>query len=298
VVNTADARGDAARRAHGRSARRTSTGVGRFVANRRGIFGAALVLVTFAVATLAPFVAAHDPNALAGQAFHAPGLTYPLGTDSLGRDVLSRVIWGTRIALTFGTGAALMSMAIGCVVGLLGGFFGGWLDHVLSRLVELFLILPRLFLILLVSAVFGSSVTVGMLIVGLTIWPSNARLVRSEVLRLKHQPYVEAATALGATPWRIMWRHVLPNSINTVIANTTLNAAAAILIEASLGYLGLGDANHPSWGQMLQEAQPYLARQWWLAVSPGVAISLIVVGFTFLGDGIGEALDPRLSKGR
>lgn len=277
---------------------RARTPVARFLRRGRSVVGAGIVLLAFAVALLAPVLAPHPPNALVGDEFKPPSVVYPLGTDHLGRDVLSRLIWGTRIALLFAVGATILSVAIGVVLGLIAGFFGGWVDHVLSRIFEIFLILPRLFLILLVATVFGAKILLSMLIVGLTIWPSNARLMRGSVLAVRGRPFVEAATALGATPWRIMRRHILPNAVTTLIANTTLQAAEAILLEASLGYFGIGDANVPSWGQMLRDAQAYLAQQWWLATAPGIAISLLVLGFTFLGDGLGQVLDPRLAEQR
>ncbi|MBI4278125.1 MAG: ABC transporter permease [Armatimonadetes bacterium] len=265
----------------------------RFLRDRRAVVGLAIVVMAALAAVLAPVISPHSPHALVGEGLARPGGRYVMGTDRLGRDVLSRLIWGTRISLLFALGAASLSLVLGVVLGLIPGYFGGWVDHLFSRVFEVFLTLPRLFLILLVSALFGTRATIGVVVVGLTIWPSNARLMRAQVMSLKARPFVEAATALGATPWRIMGRHLLPNAINPVVANTTLQIAGAILIEASLGFLGLSDVNLPSWGQMLRDAQAHLQKEWWLAVFPGLAISTLVLGFTFLGDGIGRSLDPR-----
>lgn len=267
--------------------------VGRFVRNRRSLVGLAIVLLAVAVAGLAPFISSYSPHALAGERLERPSREHLLGTDRLGRDVFSRLLWGTRVSLLFALGAASLSLVLGVVLGLVAGYFGGWTDHLLSRLFEIFLVLPRLFLILLVAALFGTKATLSVLVVGLTIWPANARLMRAQVMGLKARPFVEAAVAMGATHWRIMSTHLLPNALSPVVANTTLQIAGAILIEASLGFLGLGDVNLPSWGQMLQDAQTHLETAWWLAVVPGLAISMLVLGFTFLGDGIGRSLDPR-----
>ncbi len=268
----------------------------RFLKDRRAVVGGAIVVLAVGLAVLAPIISPHSPHELAGRGFELPSTRYLLGTDRLGRDVLSRLIWGTRVSLLFALGAAGLSLVLGIAFGIIPGYFGGWVDHVFSRFFEVFLTLPRLFLILLVSALFGTRAALSAVVVGLTIWPSNARLMRAQVLGLRGRPFVEAARALGATPGRIMARHLLPNAMSPVIANTTLQIGGAILIEASLGFLGLGDANLPSWGQMLRDAQTYLQSAWWLAVSPGVSISLLVLGFTFLGDGIGRSLDPRLTS--
>ncbi|HBY93957.1 MAG TPA: ABC transporter permease [Chloroflexi bacterium] len=259
----------------------------------RAVLGLALVLLATVVGLLAGQLAPYSFSAMSDDLLQAPSLAHLMGTDQLGRDILSRVIWGTRVSLLFALGVAFISLLIGGLLGAIAGYYGGVLDAVLSRTFEVFLTIPRLFLIILIVALFGSNVLFAVLVVGITIWPANARITRAQVLTLKERPFVRAARASGAGDMRLLFRHILPNGLQPVIANSTLQMASAILIEASLSFLGLSDPNLPSWGRMLQEAQSYLQTQWWLAFFPGVAIALLVFGFTLLGDGVNYALDPR-----
>lgn len=270
---------------------RLTTLVRRYWRDKRAIFGLAIVIIVIAAAFAAPLIAPYSPTALVADNLEAPSKQHVLGTDNLGRDMLSRVIWGSRTSLLFGLGAAVLSVGVGVTLGVLAGFFGGAIDIVISRLVELVLVIPRLFLILVAVALFGSNIWMSVLIVGLTIWPDNARLVRAQVLSLKERQFVEAAVATGAGRWRLMWFHLLPNAVEPVIPNTTLQIGYAILLEASLGFLGLGDPNRPGWGVMLRDAQIYLQSAWWMAVFPGAALALVISGFMFMGDGVSRVFN-------
>lgn len=262
----------------------------------RAVLGLGLVLLSIVVALAAPLLAPYSHSEMSDELLQAPSLAHLMGTDQLGRDILSRVVWGTRVSLLFAVGVASISLVVGVVLGAVAGYYGGVLDAVLSRAFEVFLTIPRLFLIILIVALFGSNVLFAVFVIGITIWPANARITRAQVLTLKERPFVRAARASGASDMRLLFRHILPNGLQPVVANSTLQMGAAILIEASLSFLGLGDPNLPSWGRMLQEAQSYLQTEWWLALFPGVAIALLVFGFTLLGDGVNYALDPRFRR--
>lgn len=272
---------------------RISAVVGGFLADRRAALGVAIVLGAVLVAVLAPVLAPADPFAQSSDLLAPPGGDHWLGTDKLGRDTLSRLIWGTRVSILFSFGVAALALVLGVLLGAVPGYFGGWVDHLGSRLIEVCLIIPRLFLIILVAALFGTNILFAMVVVGVTAWPSNARITRAQVLSLKRRPYVDAALALGAGHWRVLFRHILPNALVPVVANSTLQMASAILIEASLSFLGLGDPSQPSWGGMLQTAQSYVQTHPWLAIFPGAAITILVFGLTLVGDGVNWALDPR-----
>lgn len=209
-----------------------------------------------------------------------------MGTDDLGRDVLSNVIHGTRVSLLVGLLAAWTSGLLGTLVGGVAGYFGRLLDDGLMRLTELFQVVPRFFLALIVTALFGPNVVVITLLIGLTFWPITARLLRAQVLSVRERDYVLAARALGASDRRILLRHVLPNSISVVVVATTLQVGSAILVEAGLSFLGLGDRSVVSWGNILNGAQPLIRIAWWTAVFPGLAITLTVVAANVLGDGL------------
>lgn len=262
----------------------------------RAIVGLGIVLLSVATALLAPVIAPYPHNEMSDQLLSPPSAAHLMGTDNLGRDIFSRVVWGTRVSLLFAIGVAAVSLVVGVVLGAIAGYYGGAIDATLSRTFEVFLMIPRLFLIILIAALFGTSIGFAVFVVGITIWPSNARITRAQVLTLKERPFVRAARASGASDFRILFRHILPNGIYPVVANSTLQMASAILIEASLSFLGLGDPNQPSWGQMLQNAQAYIQTQWWLAFFPGLAIATLVFGFTLIGDGVNYALDPRFRQ--
>jgi peptide/nickel transport system permease protein len=260
--------------------------------------GAAIVGVLVALALLAPWVSPHDPVAhldLSGGRLRAPSLDYPFGTDFYSRDVLSRVLHGARLSLGMAAAAVLLSVTIGTVVGFLAGTGGPVLDALLMRGVDAGLAVPRIFLLLVVLALWHDAGLGALVaILALTSWFGTSRLVRAELLSLREREFVVAARALGVGRLRLLARHLLPNVVGPIIVTATLGMGHIILIEAGLSYLGVGiRPPTPSWGAMIQEGQSLLAGAPWIAVFPGVAVVLTVVGFSLLGDGIRDALDPR-----
>lgn len=271
-----------------------------------GMLGAVLVAVAVGVAVFAPWLAPHDPtdfnlrsrllppSALGGEA------SFPLGTDQLGRDILSRLIYGSRISLTVGVFGVLLSMVIGIVLGLIAGYAGGWIDNVISRLIDTFMAIPFIILALAVIGAIGvdsdNSLLILIVVLGLTGWITFARVVRGEVLAVRHLEYVEAASALGQHHRVILLRHILPNVTAPIIVLATLQVATVIIAESSLSFLGLG-VQPPTitWGIMLSEGRDHLATSWWLATFPGIGITLTTLGMILLGDWLRDVLDPRMS---
>jgi peptide/nickel transport system permease protein len=260
--------------------------------NKTALVGLVIVMTTIFLALFAPLVAPHGPFTLQARSLQPPGLAHPLGTDQVGRDVLSYVIYGTRVSMAFGLGVATISLVIGVLLGAIPGYFGGVIDDLFSRFFEIFLMIPQFVLIVTVVALFGNNIIYTMFVVGFTLWPSNAKITRAQVLTLKRRTFVRAALASGASHVRILARHILPNGLYPVIANSTLQMAYAILFEASLSFLGLGDPNYPSWGQLLAAANLHRSA-WWLSLFSGLAILILVLGFNLVGDGIQTALNPR-----
>lgn len=287
--------GDAGARAAAEAPR--STGLARLRRNRFGMAGAIVVLALFLAAILAPVVAPHDPSEqgdLPRMRFVPPCKAHPLGTDKFGRDVLSRIVYGSRISLAVGLLAAAISVALGALVGATAGYFGGAADAVLMRIVDALLAIPRLFLVLTCVAFFSRSVALIVVILGATGWMATARLVRSQVLSLRTLDYVKAAEALGERGGGIIWKHLIPNTLGVIIVAATLRIGGIILTEASLGFLGLGvPPPTPSWGTMVFEGREALLEAWWLSTFPGIAIAVTVIGFNLLGDALKEAFDPR-----
>ena len=261
------------------------------------VIGGALVIAIAGVAVFGPIFADGNPLSAAGPALQPPGPGFPFGTDDLGRDVLLGVVNGARVSLLAGTIAAGTSAVIGTAVGGAAGFFGRPVDDVLMRLTEMVQVAPRFFLAVLVAALFGPSLWYLALLLGLTFWPQTARLLRAQVLSLREREYVLAARAVGVSPPRILVRHVLPNAASIVVITAALQVGAAILVEASLSFLGLGDRSLISWGYMLNNAQPFLRTAWWMSLFPGLALALTVLGTNLLADGIQSMLDPRLVRG-
>jgi len=271
---------------------------GRLKRNRMAMTGLALVLGLFVVSVFAPWLAPYDPNQIdLKQVLMPPSPAHLLGTDTLGRDVFSRIIYGSRVSLKVGFVAVGLATLIGLCVGALAGYYGGWVDSALMRLVDLMLCFPAFFLILAVIAVLEPSIWNIMAVIGLTGWMGVARLVRAEFLSLREREFVTAARALGAGDARLILRHMLPNALAPVMVSATLGVAGAILTESALSFLGLGvQPPTPSWGNILTAGKDNIEIAWWLSVFPGLAILVTVMSYNLLGEGIREAIDPRLKE--
>jgi peptide/nickel transport system permease protein len=272
--------------------------LGRFTRHRPALLGAVAVALLCLAALFAPALAPHDPVELdTAVRFFAPltHLAFPLGTDELGRDTLSRLLYGGQISLTVGLVAMATTVLTGALVGLVSGYYGGWVDTLLMRFVDMMLCFPQVFLLLVVAAFVTPTLISISLIIGLTSWMEVARIIRAEILHLKEQDFVQAARALGAGGVRIMTRELLPNIMAPLLVAATLKVAAAVLLESYISYLGYGvQPPLASWGNMLTNAQGYFDSEPWLAIFPGVMITITVMSFNFLGDGLRDALDPRL----
>jgi len=261
------------------------------------VLGAALVLASFVILALAaPVLAPYDPFVLIpGAVLHPPSRAFPLGTDELGRDVLSRVIHGARISLRIGLVTIGIAVVLGTVIGLLAGFYAGLVDGVLMAVMEILLAFPQILLAMAILAMLGPSLTNAMIAVGLSAVPVYARTARGATLGVRAMDYVEAARAMGAGDGRILARHVLPNMISPIVVLATAGVGIAILIAAGLSYLGLGaQPPTPEWGAMLSGARSYLRSAWWMATYPGLAITLVVISLNLCGDWLRDLLDPRM----
>ena len=267
----------------------------RLVRRRGAMAGLAVVVFFVALAIFAPWVSPHDPLATSWSAVRkAPSAAHWFGTDEIGRDVLARVIWGSRASLLAGLISVAISLAIGVPIGLLAGYVGGWIDMLVSRITEAMLAVPFLILAIALAAFLGPSLANAMIAIGIAATPVFVRLTRAQVLAVKVEDYVEAARAVGNSSLRIAMRHVFPNIVAPIIVQATLAIAAAVIAEASLSFLGLGQQPPaPSWGSMLNTAKNYVENAPWMAVWPGLSIFLLVLSFNLLGDGLRDALDPR-----
>ena len=270
-----------------------------FVRNRLAVIGVLMLLGFVVCAGFAPTVAPHSPLKMdLANPFCPPGSPgHLLGTDNFGRDILSRLIYGSRISLSVGLVVVSIASVLGTTLGLLSGYYGGIIDILVMRLVEIFYSFPFLILVVAVMAVLGPSIYNVMMVLGLVSWPIYARLVRSEVLSLRESPFIEAARAVGASNRRIMFKHILPNCLSSVIVTAAMGMAGAILSTAALGFLGLGvQPPTPEWGMMLNEGKDFLRRASFLITYPGIAIMLVVLSLNFIGDGLRDALDPHLHR--
>jgi peptide/nickel transport system permease protein len=270
---------------------RARTGL-RLTQSHAATMGLTVVVVVALAGIVGPWLTG-SPSAMGSRTFCPPGLECLFGTDDLGRDMLARVANGARVSLLVGVAAAAVSAVLGVVIGSLAGFTGGKIDEFFMRVAEAFQIVPQFFLAILVVALFGASLTKIVLVIAILSWPSTARIIRAEFLKLRDQDFVAAARLAGASRRALIFSEILPNALPPVIVNASLQIAAAILTEASLSFLGLGDPDKVSWGQLLYLAQPFLNQGWWMAVFPGVAILVTTLGFNLLGDGLNDILDPR-----
>jgi peptide/nickel transport system permease protein len=268
----------------------------RFKKNRLAVGGLAVILTIAFVAIAAPVIAPYDPFAIdVYNVLSAPSSKHILGTDELGRDILSRIIWGSRVSLAVGFVAVGIAITIGIIIGAIAGYYGGAVDALLMRFVDMMLCFPTLFLILAVIAIVGPSIWLIMVIIGITGWMDVARLVRAEMLTLKERDFVMAARSVGANDLRIIFRHILPNALSPVFVAATLGIAGAILTESGLSFLGLGvQPPDPSWGNILTSGKDNIIVAWWISAFPGLAIFFTVLSYNLVGEGLRDALDPRL----
>ena len=273
----------------------------RFALNPAALAGSVILLLVVTAAVLAPWVTPHDPAKQSLLRRFTPPMwqaggnaAYPLGTDQVGRDVLSRIVHGARISLTVGVAAVIVSLVVGVTAGLVSGFVGGKVDTAIGTIVDVTLSFPQILLALAFVAALGPSLVTIIVVLGLTGWERYTRVVRAEVLALREKEFIEAARAMGVGRLRIIFRHVLPNTVSSIVVMCTLQVAQAILAEAALSFLGVGSGSaYPTWGQMISLGRDFVTVAWWLATLPGLAILLTVLAINLVGDRLRDALDPR-----
>jgi peptide/nickel transport system permease protein len=249
------------------------------------LIGTLLLIVVVTGTLLAPLLTASDPLALGTATLRPPSWAHPMGTDDLGREVFARVLYGGRISLMIGLFSALLSVCFGMSIGMTAGYFGGAVDEALMRITEVFQILPKVLVAVVVVSLIGGGLGNEILVIGLLSWPATARIIRGRVQVIRGEEFIAAAAMSGATQARVIWRHVLPNVLPYFLVSTSLQVASAILSESFLSFLGLGDPSHPSWGLLLQQGQLFLRQAWWLTTFPGIALAMTVLGLNLLGDG-------------
>ncbi len=270
----------------------------RYKKNKLALTGSAIVVFFFLLSIFAPWISPYDPGAINLQiVLSPPSAAHPLGTDQLGRDVLSRTIWGSQISLKVGFVSTGIAILIGMVLGAVAGYYGRWVDTLIMRAVDIMLCFPTFFLILAVIAFLEPSIWNIMIIIGLTGWMGITRLVRADFISLKERDFVQAARAIGAGDFRIIFSHLLPNAMASLLVAATFGIAGAILTESALSFLGIGvQPPTPSWGNILTDGKDNIDIAWWLSLYPGMAILLTVLGYNLLGEGIRDTLDPRLKS--
>lgn len=263
--------------------------------NKELRLGLILLSILILIAVFAPLLAPYDPYVLQDD-LKVPPFTdgYILGTDGLGRDVLSMIIYGTRTSLIIGLIAALISAVIGTLIGAFAGFYGGIFDKIATEFMNIFIMTPTFFLILLIVAFFGSSIINIMIVIGLTSWTGNARLMRAQAITLRERTFVKSSEVIGERKSTIIFKHIIPNGIFPIVANTTMNISGAILTEASLSFLGLGDPNVVSWGQIINHGKNLLPNSWWISTFAGLAVVFTVLTFFLIGDGLNKVISPKL----
>ncbi|HAK88561.1 MAG: peptide ABC transporter permease [Nitrospirae bacterium GWC2_46_6] len=268
----------------------------RFKKNPLSVAGLAIIAALAAVALLAPFISPHEPTKIdVYNVLSPPSASHPFGTDELGRDLLSRMIWGSRASLKVGFIAVGIAITIGTILGAIAGYYGGKIDALIMRFVDIMLAFPTFFLILAVIAIVEPSISTIMIIIGLTGWMDVSRLIRAEFLTLKERDFIAAAQALGASDPRLIFRHIIPNALSPVFVAATFGIAGAILTESGLSFLGLGvQPPEPSWGNILTSGKDNITVAWWLSLFPGIAILITVLSYNLVGEGLRDALDPRL----
>ena len=267
--------------------------------DRQLLAGMIGIVILLALVILAPVVASENPHHYGKDILNSLGQNgHLLGTNHMGQDIYSMIIYSVRTSLRVAVISALISGVLGVLIGGVAGFFGGKVDTFVSELINVFMMLPSFFLILLIIALFGNSITNVMVVIGITTWPSNAKLMRAQALSLRQRTFVKSAEAMGETKLQILFKYILPNGIFPVIANTTMGMSNAILTEAGLSFLGLGDPSIISWGQMIYTGKQYITSAWWISAFAGIAIVITVLVFYLLGDGLNHVLNPKhLNRG-
>lgn len=256
--------------------------------------GICMLLLLVFIAVFAGVLAPYDPYKLSDELVEAPGKMHILGTDHLGRDVFSMLLHGAKVSLMVGIISACIAAVIGTLLGGVAGFCGGKVDMVIGEFINIFMMMPTFFLILIVVALFGSGMVKVMVVIGLTSWVGNAKLMRAQAMSLRERTFIKSAEAIGENKLTVLFKHIIPNGIFPIIANTTMGVASAILTESSLAFLGLGDPNVISWGQIIQNGKSYLLNGWWICLFAGLAIIYTVITFYLLGDGLNRVLSPKL----
>lgn len=268
----------------------------QYLRNKLAVAGAIVIILLSLAAIFSPLLTRYDPDAInLNEIYQPPSWQHPFGTDMNGRDVFARVLYGARISMSVGFISSGLAGLIGVFIGAMAGFFGGKIDNILMRFVDLVLCIPSFFLLLMVIAMLEPNIYNVMIVIAITSWPGLARMVRAEVLSVRERDYVQAAIALGIGRWRIIWRHIIPNVMAPVFVAVTLGVASAILVESGLSFLGLGvQPPTPSWGNILAQGRSVMQFAWWMTLFPGLAIFVTVLGYNLVGEGLRDALDPRL----
>ena len=270
---------------------------GVLLRDRKALFGIVVLGLLAIAAIFGPWIAPYDPNAMAFEMMLSPSWAHPLGTDDLGRDLLSRIIVGTQVSIFVGVATVAIALVVGLTLGVLAGYFGGWLDHVIMRYIDLQWAFPNFIIAVYLVAVFGTGLLNLIVAISLAFLDDFARIARGMVLTIKEEQYVAAARTVGVSHFRIMWRHILPNAMAPIIVQATVSVSYAILAEAGLSFLGLGvEADTPTWGLILADARSFITRHWGLGIFPGVAIMLTVLAINFIGDALRDFLDVREAK--
>ncbi len=267
----------------------------RFIKRNPRLFtGLFLLALLLFVAAAAPLLAPHDPTEISAQLVMPPSAEHLLGTDNLGRDVLSILIFGSRASLMVGITAAVIAAVVGTLLGVVAGYFGGKVDLVVGEFINAFMMMPTFFLVLIIIALFGSGMFKVMVVIGLTGWTGNAKIMRAQAMSLRNRTFVRAAVSIGESRTKILFSHIIPNGLYPIISNTAMGVCTAIMTEASLSFLGLGDPNIVSWGQLIANGKDYITNGWWMCVFGGVAIVYSVLTFFLIGDGINILMNPKL----
>jgi len=267
-----------------------------FMVNKAAVIGLILLIILLLATLFAPLLTHYQPMRGFGRPLLPPSSVHLMGTDDLGRDVFTEVLYGERVSIIVGFLSSAIAFVVGVIAGSVAGYFGGAVDNIVMRITELFQVVPRIFLVIIMVALFGAHVEVTAIAIGITSWPPSARILRAEFLSRRESDYVMAARVIGASHWHVIVREILPNAISPMIVTATLNVATAVLLEASLAFLGLSDPNVSSLGRMLQGSVQFLQIAWWMSIFPGLVVVFIIVSINLIGDGLIDILNPKLRQ--